>query len=215
MKRTSFAKMLYNSVIFNWLLKTLVGTLVCNFLYSLTLTTGIPWSLGSLWNSSTGQEVEPGRSIAMLYHDALWTLIINLNLSDSTLYMYYWSPFSHLLLSFYLFVIQCLLLMFGWPRMCSGSSFLGFPCSVLNDWWMMLPWWWVLESLLLTFNNVSLLFTFCLQILVQHIKTVLPGLKARINAQLVAVAKEHAAYGDITESKVSYPLKWLIENDCH
>ncbi|RWR83149.1 dynamin-related protein 3A-like protein [Cinnamomum micranthum f. kanehirae] len=39
------------------------------------------------------------------------------------------------------------------------------------------------------------------QILVQHIKTVLPGLKARINAQLVAVAKEHAAYGDITESK--------------
>lgn len=74
MKRTSFAKMLYNSVFFNWLLKTLVGTLVCNFLYILSLTTGIPWSLRSLWNSSTGQEVEQGRSIAMLYHDALWTL---------------------------------------------------------------------------------------------------------------------------------------------
>lgn len=41
-----------------------------------------------------------------------------------------------------------------------------------------------------------------LQILVQHIKNVLPGLKSRINAQLVAVAKEHAAYGDVAESKV-------------
>ncbi|XP_058069421.1 dynamin-related protein 3A-like isoform X2 [Magnolia sinica] len=39
------------------------------------------------------------------------------------------------------------------------------------------------------------------QILVQHIRAVLPGLKARISAQLVAVAKEHAAYGEITESK--------------
>ncbi|XP_058081855.1 dynamin-related protein 3A isoform X2 [Magnolia sinica] len=39
------------------------------------------------------------------------------------------------------------------------------------------------------------------QILVQHIRAVLPGLKARISTQLVAVAKEHAAYGEITESK--------------
>ncbi|XP_078432735.1 dynamin-related protein 3A-like isoform X2 [Wolffia australiana] len=39
------------------------------------------------------------------------------------------------------------------------------------------------------------------QILVQHIRTVLPGLKARISAQLVAVAKEHATYGEISESK--------------
>ncbi|KAL3621007.1 Dynamin-related protein 3A [Castilleja foliolosa] len=39
------------------------------------------------------------------------------------------------------------------------------------------------------------------QILVQHIKTVLPGLKSRINAALVSVAKEHASYGEITESK--------------
>ncbi|KAK1310672.1 Dynamin-related protein 3A [Acorus calamus] len=39
------------------------------------------------------------------------------------------------------------------------------------------------------------------QILVQHIRAVLPGLKARISAQLVAVAKEHASYGEITESK--------------
>jgi hypothetical protein len=30
----------------------------------------------------------------------------------------------------------------------------------------------------------------------------LPGLKSRINAQLVAVAKEHAAYGDAAESTV-------------
>ncbi|XP_042499806.1 dynamin-related protein 3B-like [Macadamia integrifolia] len=39
------------------------------------------------------------------------------------------------------------------------------------------------------------------QILVQHIKTVLPGLKSRISSALVAVAKEHASYGEITESK--------------
>uniref|UniRef100_A0A5B7AY30 Putative dynamin-related protein 3A-like n=1 Tax=Davidia involucrata TaxID=16924 RepID=A0A5B7AY30_DAVIN len=39
------------------------------------------------------------------------------------------------------------------------------------------------------------------QILVQHIKTVLPGLKSRISAALVSVAKEHASYGEITESK--------------
>ncbi|KAL8264691.1 hypothetical protein R6Q59_022821 [Mikania micrantha] len=39
------------------------------------------------------------------------------------------------------------------------------------------------------------------QILVQHIQTVLPGLKSRISAQLVSAAKEHASYGEITESK--------------
>ncbi|KAM1317525.1 hypothetical protein ACFX13_002882 [Malus domestica] len=39
------------------------------------------------------------------------------------------------------------------------------------------------------------------QILVQHIKAVLPGLKSRISSTLVAVAKEHASYGEITESK--------------
>ncbi|XP_041990327.1 dynamin-related protein 3A-like isoform X3 [Salvia splendens] len=39
------------------------------------------------------------------------------------------------------------------------------------------------------------------QILVRHIKTVLPGLKTRISAALVTVAKEHASYGEITESK--------------
>ncbi|KAL7082540.1 hypothetical protein ACP275_14G104900 [Erythranthe tilingii] len=39
------------------------------------------------------------------------------------------------------------------------------------------------------------------QILVQHIMTVLPGLKIRISSALVSVAKEHASYGEITESK--------------
>ncbi|KAI3445803.1 hypothetical protein Pfo_002468 [Paulownia fortunei] len=39
------------------------------------------------------------------------------------------------------------------------------------------------------------------QVLVQHIMTVLPGLKSRISAALVSVAKEHASYGEITESK--------------
>lgn len=41
-----------------------------------------------------------------------------------------------------------------------------------------------------------------LQILVQHIKAVLPALKSRINSQLVAVAKADAACGDVVESKV-------------
>ncbi|XP_038903843.1 dynamin-related protein 3A isoform X2 [Benincasa hispida] len=39
------------------------------------------------------------------------------------------------------------------------------------------------------------------QVLVQHIKAVFPGLKSRISAALVSVAKEHASYGEITESK--------------
>ncbi|KAG5548431.1 hypothetical protein RHGRI_013949 [Rhododendron griersonianum] len=39
------------------------------------------------------------------------------------------------------------------------------------------------------------------QILVQHIKAILPGLKSRISAALVSVAKEHTSYGEITESK--------------
>ncbi|KAH9696989.1 Dynamin-related protein 3A [Citrus sinensis] len=39
------------------------------------------------------------------------------------------------------------------------------------------------------------------QILVQHIKAILPGLKSRISSALVSVAKEHASYGEITESK--------------
>ncbi|KAK4743253.1 hypothetical protein SAY87_001254 [Trapa incisa] len=38
-------------------------------------------------------------------------------------------------------------------------------------------------------------------ILVQHIKTVLLGLKSHISSALVSVAKEHATYGDITELK--------------
>ncbi|KAK9073968.1 hypothetical protein SSX86_006562 [Deinandra increscens subsp. villosa] len=39
------------------------------------------------------------------------------------------------------------------------------------------------------------------QILIKHIKTVLPGLKSHISATLISVAKEHASYGEITESK--------------
>ncbi|CAK9178125.1 unnamed protein product [Ilex paraguariensis] len=39
------------------------------------------------------------------------------------------------------------------------------------------------------------------QILVQHIMSVLPGLRSRLSAALVSVAKEHASFGEITESK--------------
>ncbi|PON71815.1 Dynamin superfamily [Parasponia andersonii] len=51
------------------------------------------------------------------------------------------------------------------------------------------------------------------QILVQHIKKVLPELKSRISSALVAVAKEHASYGEITESKdpVNLHFTFMIE----
>ncbi|CAE6161362.1 unnamed protein product [Arabidopsis arenosa] len=39
------------------------------------------------------------------------------------------------------------------------------------------------------------------QILVQHIKVLLPDLKSRISNALVATAKEHQSYGEITESR--------------
>ncbi|XP_024529684.1 dynamin-related protein 3A isoform X1 [Selaginella moellendorffii] len=39
------------------------------------------------------------------------------------------------------------------------------------------------------------------QILVQHIRTILPDLKARINTQMVTLQKELATYGELTESK--------------
>ncbi|GLJ28873.1 hypothetical protein SUGI_0569070 [Cryptomeria japonica] len=38
-------------------------------------------------------------------------------------------------------------------------------------------------------------------ILVQHIRAILPGLKARINAQMVSVVKEFSTYGDIPVSR--------------
>ncbi|RLM73486.1 hypothetical protein C2845_PM15G05800 [Panicum miliaceum] len=46
-------------------------------------------------------------------------------------------------------------------------------------------------------------------ILLKHITDMLPGLKTRINAQLVAVAKEHAAYGDTVESAAGQGVKLL------
>ncbi|CAL5032571.1 unnamed protein product [Urochloa decumbens] len=46
-------------------------------------------------------------------------------------------------------------------------------------------------------------------ILLKHITDMLPGLKTRINAQLVAVAKEHAAYGDNVESTAGQGVKLL------
>ncbi|KAL6613917.1 hypothetical protein ACP70R_036187 [Stipagrostis hirtigluma subsp. patula] len=47
------------------------------------------------------------------------------------------------------------------------------------------------------------------QILVQHIRTVLPGLKSRISSQLTAVAKELAVYGDPVDSKAGLGAKLL------
>jgi hypothetical protein len=45
------------------------------------------------------------------------------------------------------------------------------------------------------------------QILVQHIRTVLPGLKSRISAQLTAVSKELSLYGDPIDSKVCFEFE--------
>ncbi|CAN0846585.1 Dynamin-related protein 3A [Linum grandiflorum] len=47
-------------------------------------------------------------------------------------------------------------------------------------------------------------------ILVQHIKGILPVLKSRISDTLVSVAKEHASYGEITESKVLNIVRLLL-----
>lgn len=41
------------------------------------------------------------------------------------------------------------------------------------------------------------------QILVQHIRAILPDLKARISTQMINIQKELASYGELTESKVS------------
>ncbi|KAL7157073.1 hypothetical protein ABFS83_02G053400 [Erythranthe nasuta] len=51
------------------------------------------------------------------------------------------------------------------------------------------------------------------QILVQHIRTVLPELKLRIGEALASVAKEHASYGEITESKDVDPCEDLTDDD--
>ncbi|CAN0846586.1 Dynamin-related protein 3A [Linum grandiflorum] len=50
-------------------------------------------------------------------------------------------------------------------------------------------------------------------ILVQHIKGILPVLKSRISDTLVSVAKEHASYGEITESKGVDPCEDLTDDD--
>jgi hypothetical protein len=46
-------------------------------------------------------------------------------------------------------------------------------------------------------------------ILLKHITNMLPGLKTRINAQLVAAAKEHAAYGGTVESAAGQGVQLL------
>ncbi|XP_073356004.1 dynamin-related protein 3B isoform X3 [Aegilops tauschii subsp. strangulata] len=47
------------------------------------------------------------------------------------------------------------------------------------------------------------------QILVQHIRTILPGLKSHISSQLTAITKEHAFYGDPIEAKAGQAAKFL------
>ena len=54
-----------------------------------------------------------------------------------------------------------------------------------------------------TSDQNSLLTFPIFQILVKHIKIVLPELKARLNAQMIAVIKELRSYGETMESIVS------------
>ncbi|KAL9284898.1 hypothetical protein ACSQ67_024722 [Phaseolus vulgaris] len=50
------------------------------------------------------------------------------------------------------------------------------------------------------------------KILAQHIKALLPGLRAHISASLVTLAKEHASYGEITESKACVPMTYQLKS---
>lgn len=69
----------------------------------------------------------------------------------------------------------------------------------------------VFKLLMFRCNHMNVLliwfYNHLLQILVQHIKAILPGLKSRISSALVLAAKEHASYGEITESKVYFIAK--------
>lgn len=67
---------------------------------------------------------------------------------------------------------------------------------------MMLPEVILIHLMILSVHLIIATLGSYLQILLKHITDMLPGLKSRINAQLVAVAKEHAAYGDTAESTV-------------
>uniref|UniRef100_A0A3Q7ESK7 Uncharacterized protein n=1 Tax=Solanum lycopersicum TaxID=4081 RepID=A0A3Q7ESK7_SOLLC len=51
------------------------------------------------------------------------------------------------------------------------------------------------------------------QILVQHIRTLLPGLKSCICAALVTAVKEHASSGEIMESNEVDPCEDLTDDD--
>jgi predicted thioesterase len=57
------------------------------------------------------------------------------------------------------------------------------------------------RSIYLWLDSVMNFLFITLQILAQHIKAVLPGLRAQISTNLVYVVKEHQSYGHITESK--------------
>ena len=96
------------------------------------------------------------------------------------------------------------------------SWFWRFHCSIISRMLQYTYNLWIPHSLfkkkktmnpLLTWNLLYLIY---LQILVQHIKAILPGLKSRISSALVSVAKEHASYGEITESKACL----ILSRDC-
>jgi len=63
-------------------------------------------------------------------------------------------------------------------------------------------------------NVLCYLLVILLQILAQHIKALLPGLRARISASLVTLAKENASYGEITESKACVPMIYQLKIYC-
>lgn len=96
------------------------------------------------------------------------------------------------------------------------SWFWRFHCSIISRMLQYTSNLWIPHSLLKKKKTINplltwnLLYLIYLQILVQHIKAILPGLKSRISSALVSVAKEHASYGEITESKACL----ILSRDC-
>ncbi|KAL0449221.1 UNVERIFIED_CONTAM: Rhodanese-like domain-containing protein 6, partial [Sesamum latifolium] len=66
---------------------------------------------------------------------------------------------------------------------------------------------WLIKLL---FCSLNVVICKLISILVQHFKTLIPGLKTRISAALVSGAKEHASYGENTESKAAASMSFFF-----
>jgi hypothetical protein len=69
--------------------------------------------------------------------------------------------------------------------------------------------WFVISEHLCVAQSAYHLDLLLAQILVQHIRAILPDLKARISTQIIMLQKELASYGEVTDSKVNW-ISFLI-----